>query len=188
MLARLMAHWVYGGALAGLLLLALAPLLTRALSPAGTLAYLALPLYMLHQYEEHDGDRFRAYVNGSVARGRAGLSPADVFVVNVVAVWALFAAALWLAEAAGPGWAAVPAWLMLVNAALHVLPALVRRRYNPGLWTAFLLLLPFALWALARLSAAVTLPQQAGALALALLIHLAIMARAMRPPPREAKG
>ena len=181
MLARLTANWVYGGAMAGILLLVLAPLLTRALSPAGTLCYLALPVYMLHQWEEHDGDRFRLYINGTVAKGRAGLTHGDVFIVNIVAVWALFAAALWLTEDAGPGWALVPIWLILVNGVIHLLPAALRRRYNPGAWTALVLFLPFGLWSLARLAPQAGAGAEAGALALALAIHLAIMARAMRP-------
>lgn len=180
MIARLLSNWVYGGAMAGLLLLSLAPLLTRSLGPAGTIIYLALPLYMLHQWEEHDGDRFRAYVNRTVAKGRAGLTHLDVFIANIGAVWALFAASLWLTESAGPGWALIPVWLILVNAAIHILPAAIKRQSNPGLWTALGLFVPFGLWSLARLAPLASSTQEVVALALALGIHLAIIARAIR--------
>lgn len=184
MFARLSQYWVYGGALAGILLLVLAPLVMPGLGLAGGLAYLALALYMLHQLEEHDADRFRLYVNTKIAKGRAGLSLADVFVINVVGVWAYFALALWLTMTLSPGWALMPGWLMLVNAIAHVGPAIARRDYNPGLWSAIVLFLPFSAWLLIRISPLATLMQQAVAIVLAVVIHAAIMRRALRP----AKG
>ena len=54
MFARLSQNWVYGGALAGILLLVLAPLVVPGLGLAGGLVSLALALYMLRQMEEHD--------------------------------------------------------------------------------------------------------------------------------------
>lgn len=181
MFARLSANWVYGGALAGLLLLALAPLLVPALNPGGRLCYLALAAYMLHQYEEHDGDRFRRFVNETVAKGRAGLTLAEVFIINIPGVWGVIGAAMWLAQSLGPGWALIAAWLLLVNAAAHFGQAAMMRRANPGVWTALILFLPLGGWMLATVSPVATTAQQAVSLALALLIHLAIMLRAMRP-------
>jgi hypothetical protein len=46
-LARLQANWVYGGALAGLLLLALTPLFAGNWTRAELLVFLTLPAYML---------------------------------------------------------------------------------------------------------------------------------------------
>jgi hypothetical protein len=68
--SRLQANWVYGGALAGLGLLALTPLLTVAWPLGERLVWLVLPVYMLHQLEEHDGDRFRLFVNATIGGGR----------------------------------------------------------------------------------------------------------------------
>lgn len=187
MLARLAGHWVYGGALAGGLLLVLAPLLTAGLNAGGSWAYLALVAYMLHQYEEHDDDRFRRFVNETAAKGRAGLTSAEVFLINIPGVWGVIALSLWLAERLAQGWALIAAWLMLVNALAHIGPALALRRPNPGLWTALALFLPLGLAMLAALSPRASLVQQAVGLGLALLIHLAIMARALRTPaPRPA--
>jgi len=59
MFERLIMHWVYGGALAGILLLIMFPLLTSSWSVPLTLTFFHLPMYMLHQYEEHDKDQKR---------------------------------------------------------------------------------------------------------------------------------
>lgn len=181
MFARLTANWVYGGALAGVLFLALAPLVMPGLTVGGRFCYLALGAYLLHQYEEHDNDRFRRFVNQTVARGRAGLSPADVFLINIPGVWGVIGLALWLAERVAPGWGLIAAWLILVNALAHIGQALAMRRTNPGVATAVVLFLPLGAVMLRALGPLATLSQQALSLALALAIHAAIMMRAMRP-------
>ena len=59
----LVDHWVYGGFLSGLLLLAILPVMAWGWDPALALIFFQLPVYMIHQFEEHHGDRFREYVN-----------------------------------------------------------------------------------------------------------------------------
>ena len=86
MFSRLTQYWVYGGFLAGILLLVLLPLLSQAWSTALILVFLQLPIYMLHQYEEHDNDRFRLFFNRTVGQGKEVLSPEAVFVINVPGV------------------------------------------------------------------------------------------------------
>lgn len=61
MLQRLISNWVYGGALAGVLLFALSPLLLAYWPPPLAATFLLLPAYMIHQFEEHDHDRFRRF-------------------------------------------------------------------------------------------------------------------------------
>ena len=51
MLDRLRDHWVYGGFLAGIMLLVLTPVLASGWPTALLLICLQLPAYMLHQYE-----------------------------------------------------------------------------------------------------------------------------------------
>ena len=72
---RLISYWVYGAALAAVLLLALAPLLLAGRSPPFAASFLLLPAYMLHQYEEHDRDRFRLFFNATIGQGAEVLSP-----------------------------------------------------------------------------------------------------------------
>lgn len=141
-LDRIEANWVYGGVLAGILLLLLAPLFVAGWERPAVLAFLALPVYMLHQFEEHDDDRFRRFVNSVLGHGREILTVRAVFVINFVGVWLLLAACLWLVRVSGPEWAALAGWLIVVNGLLHVGQAVALQRYNPGLVTAALLFLP----------------------------------------------
>jgi hypothetical protein len=119
------------------------------------LLWLGVPVYMLHQFEEHGIDllgrrfAFGAEMCGTLGYG-ADLSacpadPAFLLAVNVGTVWVVgLAGAL-----AGPRRAmvglcayAVP----LVNAVAHIAPAVARRQYNPGLATAIVLFLPVSAW------------------------------------------
>lgn len=175
MLDRMRQSWVYGGSICGLLLLALAPILTAGWDRAPMLAFLLLPAYMLHQLEEHDDDRFRRFINSVIGQGREVLTLNAVFWINILGVWALLGGVLWLVRVGGAGWAALAGWLVVVNALVHVGPAIGLRRYNPGLVTAILLFLPLGI---ATLRAAWPLATGAvfwGGLVVAVSLHLAIM-------------
>jgi hypothetical protein len=54
---------VYGRVLAAILMLALSPLLPAGWPLPLADPFLLLPAYMVHQYEEHDRDRFRLFFN-----------------------------------------------------------------------------------------------------------------------------
>jgi hypothetical protein len=167
----LATHWV-----AGALFMALALLL---LLPAGIpgdgallLVYLASPIYMLHQVEEHFGDRFRRYVNQVVFGGVEALSTSDVLVINLPGVWGINLAALYAAHFAGAGWGLVAGYMILINGVSHVAMALHLRSYNPGLVTAALLFIPFGVASIVLITG--TASQHAFAFAIALGIHAAI--------------
>jgi hypothetical protein len=179
-LDRIERNWVYGGFLAGILLLALAPLLVAGWDRPAALAFLALPVYMLHQFEEHDDDRFRRFVNGVVGQGREVLTVSAVFWINFLGVWVLLAACLWLVRLDSAGWAALAGWLLVVNGLLHVGQGIALRRYNPGLFTAVVLFLP-----LGALTLAAAWPVATGmlfwlSLAIAVALHLWILAHVRR--------
>lgn len=153
MVTRLIQYWVYGGFLAGILLLILLPELARTWSPALFAVFLQLPVYMLHQYEEHDDDRFRLFVNRTIGGGLDVLSPGAVFVINVPGVWGVIAASFLLSANVSPGYGLIAVYLTLVNALVHVAAALATRLYNPGLVSALLLFVPaggLGLWQLQR--------------------------------------
>jgi hypothetical protein len=72
---RLVLHnWMYAGFLAGLFLLAIAPVLAAPVGLPLLLVYLLLPVYVLHQCGEHYDDRFRKFVNDLLAGGWEVLS------------------------------------------------------------------------------------------------------------------
>jgi hypothetical protein len=182
MLDRLAKNWVYGGSLAGVLLLLLAPLLLRGWGAADTATLLCLPVYMLHQLEEHDRDRFRQFINSKLGGGADVLTTRVVFLVNIPGVWGVIALSLWLSATVNTGFGLIAAYLVLVNAVVHIMPALVMRCYNPGLVTAILLFLPlgaYCLYATAQTGAG-TIGMHVTGIAIAIAIHVALIAYVLR--------
>ena len=86
---RFFNNWMYAGFVAGLFLLAVTPIFAGALSLPLLLIYLQLPIYMIHQLEEHNHDRFRLWANEVIGGGLEALTPPAVVFINVVGVWAV---------------------------------------------------------------------------------------------------
>lgn len=172
-------NWVYGGFLAALMLLALTPVLASGWSLPLLLIWLQLPVYMLHQFEEHYADRFRLFVNATIGGGKEVLSHLDVFVINVGGVWGVDCIAFWLAARVSIGLGLIAVYLSLVNSVGHCAQAIVMRRYNPGLITAILLFIPLGIVTLVVLAGTgeVTVADHLIGLAVALLVHAAIIVR-----------
>ncbi|BCH21231.1 hypothetical protein MesoLjLc_10030 [Mesorhizobium sp. L-8-10] len=175
-------NWMYAGFVTGLFLLAVAPLFAGVLSPPLLLVYLQLPIYMIHQLEEHQHDRFRIWVNKVIGGGLEALTPPAVVFINVVGVWAVNLIALYFARFVDVGLGLIAIYLTLINAVVHILGAGALRRYNPGLVTAVFLFVPFGLYALVLVSHApgVTATDHVIAIAIAILLHLAIIVSVKR--------
>lgn len=171
-------NWVYGGTLAALVILALSPLFLGMWSWAMTSIFLQLPIYMLHQYEEHDNGRFGRFINDHVGKGKLVLSAQAIFVINVPGVWGVNVLSIWLAAKLNIGLGLIGIYLTFINGLIHILPALRMRTYNPGLITAVLLLLPAGLWGLVSVSATsgIGFEYHALGIGLAVIIHVAIVA------------
>ncbi len=170
-------NWMYAGFIAGLFLFAIMPVLGGAMSLALLLVFLQLPVYQLHQLEEHAGDRFRRFANEVMAGGKEALTTPAVVFINIFGVWVMNLMALYLARFVELGLGLIAVYLTLVNAVTHIAAGIVLRRYNPGLATAILLFLPVGLYALVVLSETegVTMADQAIGLAVAILIHAGII-------------
>lgn len=175
-------NWMNAGTIAGLFLLAIVPVVAADMSPALLAVYLQLPVYMLHQLEEHTGDRFRRYVNETMAGGTEALTTRAVLVINIGGVWGVDLAALYLARFVSLGLGLIAVYLTLINALVHIVGAVVQRRYNPGLATAVVLFLPVGLWALVIVSDAPGvggIDHLVGVLS-AILVHVAIAVHVKR--------
>lgn len=164
--AWLAAHWVTGAVFMGAALLLLAPLMPGG---AERIIYLAGPIYMLHQVEEHVGDRFRTYVNTRVFHGIEALTVADVLWINLLGVWGLNLAALYAAHLLAPGWGLAALYLIVLNGIAHLGMAVALRGYNPGLVSAVAVFLPFGVYGIAMVPG--TLAQHLFALAVAVVVH-----------------
>ena len=188
MLSRLIANWVYGGAIAGVMLLILLPVFSQNWSTLEILTFLHLPAYMLHQWEEHDADRFRLFVNKEIGQGQEVLSPLAVFIINIPGVWGVLSATILLTHFAHPGFAMIAAWVVLLNGLAHVGQAIAMKRYNPGLLTAALFFLPLSIFALTQSwgTEAGSIAFQIIGLAISLAIHAAIIWHVMRNRQRQS--
>lgn len=172
-------QWPAATLFAGCLLLLLAPVWFRVAGEPLGVVFLQLPVYMLHQWEEHAGDRFRLYVNRTIGRGREALTPVATFWINSLGVWAVDLAALYLAAFMNVGLGLIAVYLPLVNSLGHIGPAVAKREYNPGLLTSVLLFLPVGVWGL------VTIPADdwtwhAVGLGAAVAVHAAIIVHVVR--------
>jgi len=177
MVSRLIHNWVYGGTLAGIVLLLMAPVLDVGWPTALLLVYLQLPIYMLHQFEEHDDDRFHRVVNNLLGKGRDVLPSAAIFVINVPGVWGLNFVSFWLAYRLGIGWGLLGAYALIINAIAHIGQAIRLRSYNPGLITSVLLFLPVGiggLWAISATGEASVVQHVVGLL-VGIALHAAII-------------
>lgn len=170
------AHWVAGAVFMSLALLLLVPVGIGGGSEALLLIFLASPVYMLHQVEEHTGDRFRAYINGTVFGGVQALSIADVLWINLPGVWGLNFIALYAAHFVDVGWGVAAGYLILINGIAHISMAARFREYNPGLATGVLLFVPFGLALILLVPSNGT--QNAIGFAIAVAVHAAIALRA----------
>jgi len=175
-------NWMFAGLVAGLFLLAVLPLFAGTWSMAMVAVFLQLPAYMIHQVEEHAGDRFRRYINRNVAGVPDALTTVAVVVVNVPLVWGVDLLSIYLARFVAMGWGLIAIYLMLVNAVVHIVAAVAKRGYNPGLATAVVLFLPLSVWGLVAVSAVpgVTLVQHGVGLGLAVALHAGLAVHVMR--------
>ncbi len=175
-------NWPGAAAFCGVCLLALAPFVWAIAEPPIFWIYLQLPVYLLHQLEEHAGDRFRIFMNREIGHGVEVLSRPATFVINSIGVWGVDLLALYLAIFVSPGWGLAALYLPLVNAIGHLGQAAAQRKYNPGLATATLAFIPlagFGLWFVTRSVDATWIMQGVG-LAIAIAIHAAIIAHVKR--------
>lgn len=170
-------HWVAAALCMGIYLLLLLPALALSWQLPILLVYLQMPVYMLHQVEEHTNDRFREFVNQKVYGGVEALTPEAVLVINIPGVWGVALLSLYAALFLGTGWGLSVIYLVIVNGLVHVIGAAVKRAYNPGLWTALALFLPLGgagLWVVSS-APGVTAAQHAAGLAFAIVIHAALV-------------
>jgi hypothetical protein len=174
----LQRHWVTGALFMGAALLAVLPIAWGAFDRSLLLIYLASPIYMLHQVEEHAGDRFRSYVNTRVFGGIEALTLRDVLWINLPGVWGLNLAALYAARFSDTGDGLAAPYLLLVNGIAHLGMAARLRGYNPGLASGAIVFIPFGLMSVALIPG--TPAQHAFGFAIAILIHAAIAFHARR--------
>lgn len=145
-------NWQYAGAVTAAVLLLLSPVWLR-FAPFGlAIVCLQLPVYMLHQVEEHHHDAFRAFFNLRLGGGREALTPRAVLVINLVGVWLVDVIAIYLATFVDLSWGLVAVYLAVVNGLVHLGAGIAFREYNPGLISGLVLFLGFGGWSAVTVS------------------------------------
>ena len=110
------------------------------------------------------------------------LTPIATFWINSLLVWLLDLVALYLAVFVDLSLGLIAIYLPMLNAFGHIVPALVKRKYNPGLLTSVFLFLPVGVLStyLVSRAAGCTLQDHLLALGVAIVGHGLIIAHVRR--------
>lgn len=139
-------NWARASLPLAIVLFIISPFIYQGIGLAPFLVYLTLPFYMLHQFEEHAGGQFKAFVNKTVGRGREVLSDRAIFRINVIVVWLGTMVVLYLCVYVSIIWGLLSGYLVAFNGIAHIITSIRMRRYNPGLWTSVFVFLPLGIY------------------------------------------
>jgi hypothetical protein len=140
------SSWSRVGLGVAAVLFALAPVVRRRATRVTLLTYLQLPIYMIHLYEEHRHGGFKRELNALVPPTVGHLGDRTNFLIHVPIVWGIHVAVTTLAATIAPVLGLFAPYLAVVNAMVHLVTALGKRRYNAGLGTALALFFPIGLY------------------------------------------
>ena len=149
------------------------------------LIWIQIPIYLLHQFEEHSWPGgFKRFVNKeifNVENGEYPLNDKIIFWINVPIIWILMPifAALSFYNLFFGLW--IPIFAVF-NSLTHVIGAIVKRKYNPGLFVSVVLGIPVAIYTLWLFYTLINIPLMVTLLSIlvVLLLHLAIIIPAVR--------
>jgi hypothetical protein len=149
------------------------------------LIWIQIPIYLLHQFEEHSWPGgFKKFVNREIFNVKVGeypLNDTNIFWINVPIIWVLmpiFASLSYINLFFGL-W--IP-FFAVFNSLTHVIGAVVKRKYNPGLFVSLVLGIPVAVYTLWLFYSLVNVPLIITLLSIlaVILLHLAIIVPAVR--------
>jgi hypothetical protein len=140
------ANWAKVSLIPAVMLFLVTPFIYMGIGLAAFLVFLTLPFYMLHQFEEHAGGQFKAFVTKTVGRGLEVLSDRAIFQVNVLFVWLGTLVVLYLCVYVDIVWGLLSGYLVMFNGIVHIVTSIRMRRYNPGLWTSIFVFLPLGVY------------------------------------------
>ena len=149
------------------------------------LIWIQIPIYLLHQFEEHSWPGgFKNFVNKEIFNVEVGeypLNDINIFWINVPIIWVLmpiFASLSYVNLFFGL-W--IP-YFAVFNSLTHVIGAVVKHKYNPGLFVSVVLGIPVAIYTLWLFYNLVNVPLIITLLSIlaVLLLHIAIIVPAVR--------
>lgn len=135
------------------LVLVLTLLIFVFIKPSNTLLFLIwiqIPIYLLHQFEEHSRNGFKNYVNKKVFNVEDGsypLNDKNIFWINIPIIWILMPLFAILSSL-NP---LIGLWIPffgIINSLSHVIFSIVNKEYNPGILVSLILGIPVGAYAL----------------------------------------
>jgi hypothetical protein len=110
------------------------------------LIWIQIPIYLLHQFEEHFNEGFKNYINNKVfgvEKGEFPLNDQNIFWINIPIIWILMPlfGLLSINNLLFGLW--IP-FFALINSLSHVIFSLRNHEYNPGIIVSILLGIPIS--------------------------------------------
>ena len=166
-------NWSRAALPAGIVLVLLAPVIYKLGGLPLLLIYMQLAIYMIHQYEEHAEGKFKAATNRLLAGGQEKITDVQIFWINIGGVWGVYVLVINLATFGAIGFGLMAIYTTLANGILHIVLAVIERKYNPGVLTSIILFLPVSSYALYTVSqtADVTMAYHLLGIATAIVVH-----------------
>jgi hypothetical protein len=143
------------------------------------LIWIQLPIYLLHQFEEHNWNGFKNYVNRNVFKVKEDDFPLNdkiIFWVNIPVVWILIPIFAGLSSVNIMFGLWIP-YFAVFNSLTHVIVSIRNQEYNPGLIVSLILGIPVGIYALIIFYSHITVPAIITILSIffAILLHLILL-------------
>jgi len=144
------------------------------------LIWIQLPIYLLHQFEEHNCNGFKNYVNRTVFKVKVGDFPLNdkiIFWVNIPIVWILIPIFSVLSSVNIMFGLWIPNFAIF-NSLTHIIFSVRNQEYNPGLFVSLILGIPVGIYALIIFYSNIQVPILISALSIffAILLHVIVFA------------
>lgn len=114
------------------------------------LIWMQLPIYLLHQFEEHNWNGFKNYVNRNIFKVKEDDFPLNdkiIFWVNIPIIWVLMPIFSDLSSINMMFGLWIP-YFAVFNSLTHVIFSIRNREYNPGLFVSLILGIPVGIYTL----------------------------------------
>lgn len=142
------------------------------------LIWIQLPIYLLHQFEEHNWNGFKNYINRNVFKVTEGDFPLNdkiIFWINIPVVWILIPIFSGLSSLNIMFGLWIP-YFAVINSLTHVIVSVRNREYNPGLIVSLILGIPVGIYTLIIFYTYIQVPVSFSVISIlfAILLHLIV--------------
>ena len=142
------------------------------------LIWIQIPIYLLHQFEEHAWNGFKNYINKKVFKVEEGdfpLNDKNIFWINIPIIWILMPVFAGLSSFNIMFGLWIP-YFAVFNSLSHVIFSIRNLEYNPGLIVSLILGIPVGIYALVIFYSYIAVPVIISIISIffALLLHVII--------------